>query len=148
MTTMPVRAQDLPALRRRAVVELFGSGSVGAVPDGRGRGTVLLGTGGLVGRLFAAVAYALLWRGKMVDARAGRLRNLLGPWGMQAVVGEVYAAPSLQDGGPCIVLDYSRTSWVARLVRDELREISPGLFVGLLRLRRRHVIDFALDFRP
>ena len=44
------------------------------------------------------------------------------------------------------MLDYSRTSLVARAVRDELREVSPGVYLGLVFLGRWHVLDFALDF--
>ncbi len=123
----------------------FSAGSA-RIPDGRARGTVLLGTGGLPARLAAVLAYALLWRGKVVDARAGRLKNLLTPAAVPAVVAEVYEGPSWYDGDPCVVLDYSRTSLVARWVRDEIREVSPGLFLGLVFLGRRHVLDFSLDF--
>jgi hypothetical protein len=44
------------------------------------------------------------------------------------------------------VLDYSKTSIVAHLVRDEIREIAPGVYLGLVFLGRRHVLDFTLDF--
>jgi len=53
---------------------------------------------------------------------------------------------SWYDGKPCIVLDYSKTSIVAHLVRDEIREIAPGVYLGLVFLGRLHVLDFALDF--
>jgi hypothetical protein len=35
---------------------------------------------------------------------------------------------------------------VARCVRDEIREISPGVYLGLVFLWRYHILDFALDF--
>ena len=127
--------------------ELFGAGTVGAIPDGRGKGTVLLGTGGRAARVAAALCYALAWRGKVVNARAARLKNIVTPLRIQAIEAAVYKQDSWYDGETCIVLDYSKTSFVARKVRDEIREIAPGVFLGLVFWGRRHVLDFALDFR-
>lgn len=127
--------------------ELFGAGTAGAVPDGRGKGTVLLGTGGRAARVAAALCYALAWRGKVVNARQGRLKNIVTPLGIQAIEAAVYKQDSWYDGETCIVLDYSKTSFVARKIRDEIREIAPGVFLGLVFWGRRHVLDFALDFR-
>lgn len=135
----------LVARRRAELGALFRDGKV-AIPDGRGRGTVLLGTGGILARAAAAVSYGLWWRGKIVDAGAGRLKNLLTPLGLPAIAALVYEAPSWYDGENCVVLDYSSTSWVARKVRDEIREVAPDLFLGLVFLGRHHVLDFALDF--
>jgi hypothetical protein len=130
-----------------ALGELFGAGTAGAIPDGRGKGTVLIGTGGRTARVAAALCYALAWRGKVVNARQGRLRNLLTPLGIQAIEAAVYKQDSWYDGETCIVLDYSKTSLLARMIRDEIREIAPGVFLGLVFWGRRHVLDFALDFR-
>ena len=82
----------------------------------------------------------------MVNARTGRLKNILTPLGIQAIEATVYKQDSWYDGQPCIVLDYSQTSLVARYVRDEIREIAPGVYLGLVFLWRYHVLDFALDF--
>jgi hypothetical protein len=140
-------ASSLPSMKRGQLSDLFESGSVDAVPDGKARGTVLLGTGGVLGRAVAVFSHAVLWRGKVVDASRGRLQNLVGPLGTRAIAAAVYEGPSWHDGKPCIVLDYSKTSLVARMIRDEIREISPGTFLGLVFVGRVHVLDFALSFR-
>lgn len=127
--------------------EIFRAGVAGAIPNGRGKGTVLIGTGGPLARLVAALSYALAWRGKVVNAREGRLKNLVTPLAIQAIEAAVYKQDSWYDGEPCIVLDYSKTSFVAHKIRDEIREIAPGVFLGLVFWGRRHVLDFALDFR-
>jgi len=127
--------------------ELFRAAAAGTIPDGWGRGTVLLGTGGLVARLAATLCYALAWRGKVFTAREGRLKNLVTPLAIRAIEAAVYQGDSWYDGEPCIVLDYSKTSLVARKIRDEIREITPGVFLGLVFWGRRHVLGFALDFR-
>jgi hypothetical protein len=139
-----------PALIGETAAELeklFSTGVAGAIPDGRGRGTVLIGTGGPLARLVATLSYALAWRGKVFNARAGRLKNLVTPLAIRAIEAAVYKQDSWYDGEPCIVLDYSKTSFVAHKIRDEIREIAPGVFLGLVFWGRRHVLDFALDFR-
>jgi hypothetical protein len=144
-----ISTTDPPTLvpaSRSELGRLFGSGRVAAIPDGHGRGTMLLGTGGLAARLAAYLCYALAWRGKVVNARTARLKNILTPLAIQAIEAAIYKQDSWYDGQPCIVLDYSKTSIVAHWVRDEIREIAPGVFLGLVFLGRRHILDFALDF--
>ncbi len=144
-----ISTTDPPTLvtaSRGELGRLFGSGRVGAIPDGHGRGTMLLGTGGLVARLAAHLCYALAWRGKIVNARTARLKNILTPLQIPAIEAKIYKQDSWHDGQPCIVLDYSKTSVVAHWVRDEIREIAPGVFLGLVFVGRRHILDFALDF--
>ena len=144
-----ISTTDPPTLvtaSRSELGRLFGSGRVGAIPDGHGRGTMLLGTGGLVARLAAYLCYALAWRGKVVNARTARLKNILTPLQIPAIEAKIYKQDSWHDGQPCIVLDYSKTSVVAHWVRDEIREIAPGVFLGLVFVGRRHILDFALDF--
>ncbi len=136
----------LIATKRPELARLFSSGRVGAIPDGRGRGTVLLGTGGLVAQVAAHLSYALAWRGKVVNARTARLLNILTPLQVEAIEAVIYKQDSWYDGAPCIVLDYSKTSFAARLVRDEIREIAPGVFLGIVFWSRHHVLDFTLDF--
>ncbi|HEY3002594.1 MAG TPA: hypothetical protein VGJ44_09595 [Kribbellaceae bacterium] len=145
-TVVPTSSAELVSRTRRQLGERFHAASAGPVPRGRGRGTVLLGTGGAVARAAAAISYALVWRGKIVDPRAGRLKNLIGPISFPAIVAAVYPDNSWYDGEPCIVLDYAKTSFVAKAVRDEIREVSPGVYLGLVFLGGKHVLDFALDF--
>ena len=61
----------------------------------------------------------------------GQLKNRIGPFGTDAIIADVYKAPSWLDGKECIVLDYSKTSIVAHWIRDEIRLIQPpGLYLG------------------
>jgi hypothetical protein len=59
--------------------------------------------------------------------------------------------PSVLDGGPCVIIDYNvpRNPWWERLTYDELREVGPGVFLGITTLRlfgRRPVLLwFAVD---
>jgi hypothetical protein len=84
------------------------------------------------------------WQGKVFDAKAGLLRNRILPFGINAIIARVYVAPSWIDQRDCIVLDYSETSIVAQWIRDEIRLISPGVY--LVFWSHARLIYFALQF--
>ena len=58
----------------------------------------------------------------------------------------MYKAPSWLDGKECIVLYYSETSLVAHWIRDEIRQIGSGLYLGKVYWDKKRLIDFALQF--
>jgi hypothetical protein len=55
-------------------------------------------------------------------------------------------APSWLDNQPAIILDYSKTSLVARSVRDEIREVGPGTYLGIVYIGHTKTINFVLQF--
>jgi hypothetical protein len=137
---------DLLKMRSRQLDALFRESPAGAIPDGDGRGTILLLTGTLAGKALAAVAYPLAWQGKVVAPELGTLINKLTPVRLRAVRADVSIGPSWVDGRDCVVIDYSRTSWVAQWIRDEIRTVAPGLYLGVVWLRGHRVGAFALRF--
>jgi hypothetical protein len=71
-----------------------------------------------------------LWHGKHINVTDCTLIN---QWlGIKAVKARVSYGTSWLDGQPSIIMDYRDTSWVWRDVRDEVREVAPGLYVGLM----------------
>jgi hypothetical protein len=44
------------------------------------------------------------------------------------------------ESGASSFLDYSETSLLARCVRDEIREVADGLYLGLVFWKRRRII--------
>jgi hypothetical protein len=50
------------------------------------------------------------------------------------------------DGAECIVLDYSETSLIAHWIRDEIPEVIPGLYLGLVYWDHDRVLNFVLRF--
>jgi hypothetical protein len=76
----------------------------------------------------------------------GTLRNRISAFGIDAIVAEVYKGESWFDGKECIVLDYSKTSIVAGRVRDEIRQIGPGMYLGVVFWEKKRTINFALQF--
>lgn len=74
-----------------------------------------------------------LWLGK--EFRADQ--TLVNHWrGMKAIKARVCLGPSWIDGRPAIVMDYRGSSLVWHNVRDEMREVAPGVYLGLMFRRR------------
>ncbi len=73
----------------------------------------------------------MVWKGKWFDECDGTLLN---EWcfGVKRVQAKVGYGDSWLDGRPAIIMDYSETSTVWRGVRDELRQVGPGLYLGLM----------------
>ncbi len=132
-------------LRLAELDTLFARAEAGSVPDGEYRGTLILPLDSVLLRGLAASAGRLAWRGKVFDAGARRVTNRLLPFGIRAITAEVRRGASRLDGHECIILDYSRTSLVARGVRDELRLLRPGLYLGRAYWHGLRIADFALE---
>ena len=86
------------------------------------------------------------WQGKNFDAEGEFLAQQDPAFGLNAIVANVYKGNSWFDGKECIVLDYSETSLVAHWIRDEIRQIGPGLYLGKVYWDKKRLIDFALQF--
>jgi hypothetical protein len=125
---------------------LFEASPPGPIPNGEGKGTAIVAPGTAFTPEIAGFINLFAWQGKVFDAPAGLLRNHILAFGFKAIIARVYVGPSWIDQRDCIVLDYSETSIVAQWIRDEIRLISPGLYLGKVFWNRTRLIDFALQF--
>jgi hypothetical protein len=142
-------AVDLPqlvAMPRAELDQLYRDSPAGPIPTGRGAGRLLLGGDSGVNRAAAWYTQHALWQGKVFDPERGELRNMITPFGLEAIVAKVFVGSSWSDRQPCVVLDYSETSRVARWVRDEIRLVAPDLYLGVAYLGSVRVVHFALRF--
>jgi len=126
--------------------DLFKSSPTGEIPDGKAEGTAIIAPGTKFSPAIASFINHFAWQGKTFDAKKGVLKNRLLPLGFDAVLAKVYKGPSWFDGKECIVLDYSETSIVAGWIRDEIRQIGPGLYLGVVYGEKKKLINFALQF--
>ena len=117
------------------------------MPTGVLDGVAVLFPGTPFSRPLAALVRALVWQGKVIDPDGTALRNRITPLGIRAIVATVRTSGSLVDRRPCIVLDYSATSIVARGVRDEIRLVGERLYLGVVWLFGRRVAWFTLRER-
>ena len=129
------RAQDIGSLTDLArltppqLEALYDRSAPGAIPQGRVRGLPLMKPGSRFavplsrgGRIF--------WQGKIFHPDDSTAINRF--FGVRVIRGNVGYGPSVRDGRPSIILDYAQTSHLYRPYRDEIREVSPGLYLGLM----------------
>jgi hypothetical protein len=144
---MPLNSDQLLGMTQTDLDALFSAHDAGPVPDGEAEGTAIIAPGTPFSAAIASCINVFAWKGKVFDAKAGFLRNEILPFGLKAIVARVYKAPSWLDGKECIVLDYSETSLIASHVRDEIRQVDEGFYLGKVYWDSKRLIDFSLDFR-
>jgi hypothetical protein len=139
-------ASQLLAMSQQQLDDLFSGSAAGDIPNGEAEGTAIIASGTIFSPEIAALINIFTWKGKTFDGAHGTLTNRILAFGLNAIVAEVYKAASWFDDKECIVLDYSKTSLVAKHVRDEIREISPGTYLGLVYWDKDRTIHFSLQF--
>jgi hypothetical protein len=120
------------ALLRLCLPELesiYRNGSVPDVPDGKLRGTVVVAPRGNTNRTMSR-ASRLLWQGKVFDQQCSEAVNKF--FGMRLIKGQLSEGESWLDGKPALILDYRGTSLIYANVRDEIRQVAPGLYLGVM----------------
>ncbi|MGB5253411.1 MAG: hypothetical protein WBN68_11880 [Sedimenticolaceae bacterium] len=135
-------------MTREELDEIYRTADPGALPSGDTRGTAIL-AGSWVSKLVAAIARLFAWQGKIFDifcpdGQAGVLVNKVLPLGLTFIVAKVYRDKSWLDGKDTIVIDYSQTSFFAKVIRDEIREVEPGVYLGKVWWGKTRILDFAL----
>ena len=143
---MAVDTMQLLHMSQAQLDDLFRNSQAGDIPRGEGEGTVLIDPGTELSEIAAKFVHIFAWQGKVFDPEAGQLRNEISPFKIQAIVANVYKAASWFDGKECIVLDYSQTSLVAHWIRDEIREVAPGVYLGIVFWDKEKLINFSLTF--
>jgi|SRR5579859_3081461 len=143
---MSVTLNDLNAMAQSQLDTLFTSSAAGPIPDGDAKGAAIILPGTICQRPLAVFATYGVWQGKVFDTKRGELINKILPFGMRAIRAKVYKAPSWVDNKECIVLDYSQTSFLFGKIRDEIREVSPRIYLGVVFIGKKKTINFALEF--
>jgi hypothetical protein len=139
-------ASGLLKMNQAELDDLFKASPAGSIPDGQAKGTAIIAPGTVFSPEIAEFISLFAWQGKNFDGKRGVLLNRILPFGLNAIIAEVYKDASWLDGKECIVLDYSKTSLVAHWIRDEIRQIGPGFYLGKVYWDRNRLIDFCLEF--
>ena len=143
---MAIDVPDLMKMSQQQLDDLFSNSPAGDIPNGEAQGTAIIAPGTDLEGPAAKFIHIFAWQGKVFDAAAGELRNRILPIGLHAIIAKVYKGTSWFDGKECIVLDYSETSIVAHWIRDEIRLVGPGVYLGIVYWGQKKLIDFALKF--
>jgi len=143
---MAYTAPQLMAMSQQQLDDLFTGSPAGDIPNGQENGTAIIAPGTAFSPEIAQLINVFCWQGKTFDAAHGTLTNRILAFGLNAIVAQVYKTESWFDGKDCIVLDYSKTSLLAEHIRDEIREIGPGMYLGVVYWDKTRTINFALQF--
>lgn len=133
---------------REELDEIYRNAQPGQMPSGDTLGTAIV-TGTLFSKSLAFFARGFAWQGKVFDlfppdSQNGILINKISPLSLTFIVAKVYRDKSWMDGKETIVIDYSKTSFFAKLIRDEIREVEPGVYLGKVWWKKTRILDFAL----
>lgn len=128
--------------------EIYKAASAGNIPSGDTRGTAIV-AGTFFSRWYARFARLFAWQGKVFDLfppeqQNGILINKISALSVTFIVAKVYKDKSWMDGMETIVIDYSKTSFFAKNIRDEIREVEPGVYLGKVWFGKTRILDFAL----
>jgi len=143
---MAIDVPQLLAMTQQQLDDLFRASRAGEIPNGPAKGTAIIASGTKYSPAIAEMVSHFGWQGKVFDAQKGLLKNRILISGIEAIVARVYKGPSWLDQQECIVLDYSETSVVAHWIRDEIRLIGPGFYLGKVYWDKARLIDFCLQF--
>ncbi|MBF2050181.1 MAG: hypothetical protein IGS54_22915 [Elainella sp. C42_A2020_010] len=143
---MPLTVDDLTKMSQAELDDLYCQSPVGMIPDGNSQGTALIWPGSWLSRILVPLIKLLAWQGKVFHREQRFLLNKVSPLRLRLVKAEVYPGKSWIDDGETTVLDYSKTSFVAQKIRDEIREVAPNLYLGQAYWGKTRVLNFILKF--
>lgn len=146
-TEAPLTVDELRYMPQSELNQVYAEAEMGPMPDGESQGTAVFFPGSIINTP-AQILAGLAWQGKVFDTDDGILVNKV--FGFRAIKAEIFYGESLFDGGDAIIIDYSNTSLVANRIRDEIRLVAPGIYLGRAYLRGLlfdyMVVNFILDF--
>ena len=131
---MAVTLGDLTTMSQTELDDLFRRSPLGDIPDGDADGTAIVAPGTELDTADPALVTPLArlaGQGRSTVRRATcstRSDRSDCTWSRPACT----SPPAGSTGKPAIILDYSKTSLIAHKVRDEIREVSPGTFLGIV----------------
>ncbi len=146
MTVQTLQTMDLMKMSQAELDELYKNSPIGSIPDGDSKGTAIVAAGSLLGQILSSIIKLLVWQGKVFYRDQEFLVNKISPFRLKAIKAQVYRGDSWFCDGESIILDYSKTSFVAQKIRDEIREVAPGIYLGHAYWGKTRVLGFILDF--
>lgn len=140
--------EQLLKLNKCQLLDLYQSAKAGSLPAGYTPGRVLPNPGKRNNDSVSRLIQATIWQGKFFDPD-GMMTNK--QFGVRTNRGYVFTAPSILDDKPAHFIDYSDSWRVWQPYVDELREVAPGIYLGITWRNERGCLKFltyfALDAR-
>jgi hypothetical protein len=123
---------DLVRMNRCELEDLYRNAGPGHAPCGVVDGRAIINPGTTL-TVPAAAVTRLIWQGKVFTSDNMMVNRVLG---LRAIRAKVFVGESWLDGKQSLILDYAETSKFFSATRDEVREIAPGLYLGIAYKRK------------
>ncbi len=133
---------DLVNLSAPQLDLLYRQSQPGPMPGGKVRGRALYPEARFPRARSNAARIA--WQGKVFNPENSTAINRF--FGVKAIQGNVSTGPSWLDGAPSMILDYEGTSRIYGNYRDEIRQVAPGLYLGLMYDRTTSPVSLKMYF--
>ncbi len=137
---------NLLKMSQAEIDELYKQGSVGEIPDGDSKGIAIIAAGTILTKILALLSKLFFWQGKFFYREQKFFLNKLPPFGIRAFKGEIYKGDGWFCEGEAIILDYSKTSFIFKKIREEMREIAPGFYLAQVYCGKTRISNFTLEF--
>ena len=139
---------QLVRMKESELIALYKSAEPGPIPTGYTPGLAILKPGSFSTVRVSKLISATAWQGKYFPDDGTMINKT---FGLKAIKANVYPGISWLDGGPSTIFDYYDRSKIAARYRDEVREVSPGIYLGIMHKRDgacpKLAAWFALDAR-
>lgn len=132
ITPMGYSGEQLLRMSECELVQVYKSGVPGMPPCGYTPGTIIFQPGSAITVPVSRAMGATTWQGKWITADGFMVNKMFGVPSIKAAIGP---GESWIDGRPSTIFDYQNTSFVWQQYRDEVREVSPGVYLGCMHSR-------------
>ncbi|HKA06738.1 MAG TPA: hypothetical protein VKD71_05730 [Gemmataceae bacterium] len=140
--------EQLLRMSESELIDLYKCSAPAPVPTNYTPGLVIFKPGSCITVPMARVMECTAWQGKYFPCEGTMINRQFGVPTIKAVI---YGGESWLDGGPSTVFDYADTSLICKRYRDEVRQVSPGVYLGMMHRREKDgpkiATWFALDAR-
>ena len=139
--------EDFMRMNQSQLDMAYHHAEAGTIPNGVAEGRAAFFPGA-VNNIPVAMLARIAWQGQVSNRDKGYVLNRV--FGLRLLPARMYIGKSLYDGKDSIIIDYSRTSLLFHKIRDEIREIGPGFYLGRAYIKSYGThflaVNFALDF--
>lgn len=146
MTVQTLTTTDLVKMSQAELDELYQNSPIGEIPDGDSKGTAMIIPGSVLAKVLLPLIKLLAWQGKVFYRDQEFLFNKVSLFSFKAIKAKIYRGESWVCEGEATILDYSKTSFVAQKIRDEIREVAPGIYLGSAYWGKTRLLNFILEF--
>jgi hypothetical protein len=137
---------DLLKMSQAELDALYQRSLAGAVPHGVGRGIAIITPQFRLRQFLAWIVKLIFWQENILDRDQQLLINRVSPLRFKSIQAQIYRGASQLCDGESIILDYSKTSFIFQKIRDEIREVAPGIYLGQAFWGKQRLLSFILVF--